>query len=75
MRAGMWSALLVLGAFKCLTAQKCVTSDIIKVQDIILVEKEEKGTSKEIEQTNDFWQILKVKFGYIFLMSFELVQL
>ena len=46
MRAGMWSALLVLGAFKCLTAQKCVTSDIIKVQDIILVEKEEKGTSK-----------------------------
>ena len=47
MRAGMWSALLMLETFKCLTAQKCVTSDIIKVQDIINVEKEEKGASKE----------------------------
>ena len=46
MRAGMWSAVLILGTFKCLTAPMCVTSDSTKVHDIIKVEKEEKGASK-----------------------------
>ena len=46
MRAGMWSAVLILGTFKCLTAPMCVTSDSTKVYDIIKVEKEEKDASK-----------------------------
>ena len=46
MRAGMSSAVLILGTFKCLTAPMCVTSDNTKVHDIIKVEKEEKDASK-----------------------------
>ena len=46
MRAGMLSAVLILGTFKCLTAPMCVTSDSTKVHDIIKVEKEEKDASK-----------------------------
>ena len=32
-RAGMWSAVLILGTFKCLPAPMCVTSDSTKVHD------------------------------------------
>ena len=42
MRAGMSSAVLILGTFKCLTAPMCVTSDSTKVHD----KEKEKDASK-----------------------------
>ena len=42
MRAGMWSAVLILGTFKCLPAPMCVTSDSTKVHD----KEKEKDASK-----------------------------